>query len=449
MSKPQWDALVEQLQDPDPGTRRKACERLAATADPQVIPYLRRAYYQEDDERVKQAAHDALASFRALQQGQSSKGLPVSDDLLRKLLMGMGGLFVLLLLANVIVRILPSGSGDDPKPTPIQTEPTSWEELTARFQERIQQAQADTTTFRTALTRYDAEHVLPCAETNFVRPPALNLASIDQETYYGDLKIIGDNLDFALNNLQIAQNMWDNACRGNSLSIENQVAISQKLDLVEPLLSQQSTALQQALLHPAPTYGPTVTPTPTETATTEPSQEPSTLMPQASLDASGMPPISVETATPTLTPAATGTPTATPLPLPDLDYETILVDLNVRFRVFADLQGNSSIIERWQQGARGQAVSCSVSGQWPEPFAFTSEQQRELNRPGVADPTLEETVQLINDGLDLGLQARDLFESSCASGTLSQTAADGVPLAQEALNKLNAAYTRLEDLRNR
>jgi hypothetical protein len=94
-------------------------------------------------------------------------------------------------------------------------------------------------------------------------------------------------------------------------------------------------------------------------------------------------------------------------------------------------------------------VSCSVSGQWPEPFAFTSEQQRELNRPGVADPTLEETVQLINDGLDLGLQARDLFESSCASGTLSQTAADGVPLAQEALNKLNAAYTRLEDLRNR
>jgi hypothetical protein len=157
----------------------------------------------------------------------------------------------------------------------------------------------------------------------------------------------------------------------------------------------------------------------------------------------------VETATPTLTPAATGTPTATPLPLPDLDYETILVDLNVRFRVFADLQGNSSIIERWQQGARGQAVSCSVSGQWPEPFAFTSEQQRELNRPGVADPTLEETVQLINDGLDLGLQARDLFESSCASGTLSQTASEGVPLAQEALNKLNAAYTRLEDLRNR
>jgi hypothetical protein len=67
MNQTKWEIWTEQLlNSADPKARRKACQKLAATRDPAVIPFLRRAYLEDDDESVRDAARDALAYFKAV-----------------------------------------------------------------------------------------------------------------------------------------------------------------------------------------------------------------------------------------------------------------------------------------------------------------------------------------------------------------------------------------------
>ena len=91
---------------------------------------------------------------------------------------------------------------------------------------------------------------------------------------------------------------------------------------------------------------------------------------------------------------------------------------------------------------------CSFN-EWPVPFALTEAQQAELQRPGVADPQLEEAVRLVIDGIDLAYQARALFEPSCAAQTLNQTAAQGIPLGENAFIKLSEAQQLVDTIRRR
>ncbi len=121
--------------------------------------------------------------------------------------------------------------------------------------------------------------------------------------------------------------------------------------------------------------------------------------------------------------------------------------------VIGDLQNRykSGMIDRWQQAQAGEAMStsfCTLQA-WPAPFEWTPDQQAIINAPNVSDPQLENAVQLVNEGLDLAYQARAIYKSSCQSQTLASTAASGIPLAQTALDRLNAAYDLLEVIRQR
>lgn len=460
-SKPQWESLVEQLQDPDPNERRRACLRMTTTADPAVIPFLRNAYLQDDDERVRQAAQDALAYFKALQQG----GAPSSSSpLMSKLLPIFTVTLVVLALLNVVVRVLPSGSDD--KKTPVEVNlsaPTPRETLTGRMQERIQQASEDVTSMRNEIAEYYSSGSVKC-ESDYNRPDPLRLQPIDTQTY-SDLAIIAIKLDITLDTtLRQAQLIWDHTCSVKSPQIEELLDATDKLNQVEYELSTQSTALQEAILHPAPTFGPTVTLTPTNTftptATATLVPETATPLPDVTSATSTAPSNTPEapepgvTPSPVLLPSRTPQPTSTPLPYPeDLDYNAIRRSLSDRLIVIGDLQNRykSGMIDRWQQAQTGETISTSLCPlqAWPAPFEWTPEQDAALHGPDAADPQLEAAVQLINEGLDYAYQARALYEPSCQSQTLASTAASGIPLAQTALDRLSAAFDLLEEIRQR
>ncbi len=317
-SKPQWEPLVEQLQDPDPNARRRACQRLAATADPAVIPFLRNVYFQDDDERVRQTAHDALAYFKALQQGETAH-LSAPSPLMSRLLPILVVTLVVLVLANVVVRVLPSGGDKDKSPDQeTQTIPTPRETLTARMQDRIQKASEDVNSMRGEIAQYYSSGEVKCSAA-YNRPDPLRFAHIDMQTY-SDLAIIAINLDITLDTtLRQAQLIWDHTCSIKSPQIQELLDASDKLNQVEYELSIQSTTLQEAILHPAPTFGPTITLTPTNTFTPTVTStgvpETATPLPTGVLP-SNTPEPGV-TPTVTLLPSRTPLPTATQLPYPD------------------------------------------------------------------------------------------------------------------------------------
>ncbi|HEX3052411.1 MAG TPA: HEAT repeat domain-containing protein [Aggregatilineaceae bacterium] len=455
MGKPQWEPLLEQLQDPDPNARRKACQQMVAAADPAVIPFLRNVYLQDDDERVRQTAHDALAYFKALQQGGSASRPSAPSPLLSKLLPILAVTLVILVLANVVVRVLPSG-GDDENTSDQSnpTEPTPRDTLTARMQDRIQQASEDAAALRGAIAEYYASGEVKC-DADYHRPNPLHMAPIDSQTY-SDLALIGINLDIVLDTtLRQVQLIWDHTCAIKTPVIQELLDATNKLDQIDYELSVQSTALQEAIVHPAPTFGPTITLTPTNTATATATftavPETTTPLPTGVLPSNTPEP----GVTPTLTllPSRTPLPTATQLPYPALDYGAVRRSLTERLVVIGDLQNRygSGIIDRWQQAQAGQTLSTSACAlqTWPAAFAFTAEQQAALDAPNVADPELESAVQLINEGLDLANQARAIYEPSCQNQSLGSTASSGIPLAQTALDRLNAAYDLLETIRKR
>jgi hypothetical protein len=122
--------------------------------------------------------------------------------------------------------------------------------------------------------------------------------------------------------------------------------------------------------------------------------------------------------------------------------------------VLGDLKNNygTGMIDQWQKSttAEGQTSTsfCTLS-QWPEPFALTDAQQAELNKPAVADPLLEEAIQLQQDGLDLASQARTLYERDCPTLALASSAQEGSALAEQALDKLTQSQDITDQIRAR
>jgi hypothetical protein len=109
------------------------------------------------------------------------------------------------------------------------------------------------------------------------------------------------------------------------------------------------------------------------------------------------------------------------------------------------------MIDRWKKALEGEKLStnfCTLSA-WPPAFELTPEQAAELQRPGVADPELEQAIQLTQEGLALALQARGLYEPSCQVQTLADTAQQGTSLALQALDKLSQAQTVIDTIRRR
>jgi hypothetical protein len=456
MGKPQWEALVEQLQEADPNVRRKACRRLAAIGDPQAIPFLRNAYLQEDDERVRQAAHDALAAFKAMEMGEGGR----SELFSRRTLVGLTILLAVSLVLNILVALASSNKTSSPHTT-NNTVPTARDTLISQLTEQLRQAKEDAANLQAEIGQHNNTGEVVCTAT-YHRPPQFALSPLDTQTYR-DVTLVADNLNLALFQLQQPQAIWDRICTQKIASMTDGLEALKQLDQIDIQLQKVDDLLQKAIREPAATFGPTVTPTPTITNTPLPSQTPVPVQPtspSATQSPATQPPAETvqPTSAPTVTPVSTNTPEPTPileatLPYPDLDYDAITRDLYDRFVVMSDLKNsyNTGMIDYWQRAQNGEQLSSTICvlAAWPNLFAWTNAQLAQLQRTDAADPQLEEAVTLVNDGLTLAYQARALYESSCSNLALISTADEGITTAQQALDKLTQAQSMVDAIRSR
>lgn len=463
MSKPSWDVLTGQLSEAKrPRQRRAACRQLARTGDPAVIPFLRNAYLQDDDESVREAAREALALFRARQEGRGTRRFPPGRRFLRL----VTGVLALLLLASLALNGLALLGKDDGETSgqssgSIFDEPPSpREEVIAQVEARLYDARQLAADLRSEIAISDATGELACGFAYSV-PEPVGLAAIDEVTY-PDLRIAAMNVDAALPTLQKALLLLNIACQNPATKTERILASAVELDRVDNQIQEAGEQLQRAIFSPAPTVGPTVTPLPTATATPSltptPSTPTATVPPSATVPASITPTPTVSH-TPTISPTPTRTPTITPsptatLPFPDLDYRAILVALRERYAVMGDLKNSYGIgmIDQWEQALtpQGQASTsyCALT-RWPAAFALMPEQQALLDSPTAADPQLADAIRLQQEGLALALEARALYEATCWDYNLASSAEQGLALANDALTRLTQSQNLYDLIRAR
>ncbi|HML24573.1 MAG TPA: HEAT repeat domain-containing protein [Aggregatilinea sp.] len=454
MAAPAREELVERLHDSKARVRRQAVRKLAATRDPSVIPLLRTAYMSDEDDSVRDAAHEGLSMFRAMESGGSSRSFPVSDVVLSRALRVLLILFVVSLLANgVLIGINAlGGDGESDETTTPRTE------LIDAFSVRLDQAAEDAKSLRAEIEHHNETDEVVCAAT-FSRPEPYLLSDADRSAY-SDLAAIADSFNPALTELQQAQAAWDTICQQQTASLIQGIEALKHLDHVEAVVDATRVALDTAMQAPVftPTPPPTATSAQPDISATESAVEPeapATLEP--GVTPTGAPPSAAPTLPPT--PAPTGTPTITPtvtqtpLPYPNLDYDTILRQLSDRLVIVGDLQNSyqTGMIDYWKRALQGQAVSLTICTfpEWPDYFFWNDAQRAELERTDVADPELEQAVTFVNAGLDSALPARELFESSCQSQTLASTADQGLSLAEQAVSDFSDAQKLIEQIRGR
>lgn len=448
------EELVERLHDSKARVRRQAVRQLAATRDPSVVPLLRTAYLSDEDDRVRQAARDGLALFKAMETNGERRPLPVSDAALSRALRLLAVLFVFSLLANGARMGINALGGEDDDSAP----PTARTVLIDAFAERLDQATEDIAALRGEIEHHNETDEVICTAT-FHRPQPYPLTPEDRRAY-ADLAAIEDQLNPALTHLQQPQATWDTICQQRAASLIPGLEALKQLGRVGAALDAARAALDKAMSQPVATATHTATPVPTQGDTPETAD---TAVPEvlATLE----PGVTPATAPPTLIPTITATPqpadpptvtptaTQTPLPYPALDYDTILRQLSERLVILGDLQNSyqTGMIDYWHRAQEGQAVSanfCTLPV-WPTYFFWNDAQRAELERPDVADPELVQAVTLINAGLDNALPARELFESSCQTQTLASTAAQGLPLAEQAISDFTEAKQLIEKIRGR
>jgi hypothetical protein len=454
MNQPKWENWTEQLlNSTDPKARRKACQKLAATRDPAVIPFLRRAYLEDGDETVRDAARGALAYFKAVGENKRM-GPPINERALGILMAALAILFVISLLLNGLQIISGSDNKDDSNHAGPVGIPTDRTILIDRIQSQLGQARELAGNLRGEIDQYNAAGRVACP-LSYAVPEPVALAEIDRYTY-PDLGIAGDKLDVTLIPLQAALVLLNSACSDPTQQTTRVLDASGKLDQANAQLSEVDLLVQTAIVNPAPTVGPTETPLPTwtftPTATFTATPVTPTLTPTETLPPTETP-IPSATATETLTPTATLEPTAT-LPFPSgLDYSAILKELRKRDAIMGDLQNTlgDGMIDQWENARDNipNAPSRCTFDTWSAPFELSADQLAALHAPGVADPQLEEAIQLQRDGIALARQARAMFEPACAGLVLANSADQGITIATQALDKLTQAQYIEDEIRAR
>ncbi len=455
MNAPKWAALTEKLTNhPDPKVRRKACLRLAATRDPEVILSLRKAYYEDQDERVREAARDALARFKTLAAEQSTRRFPLSDRVLNVILGVLVVIFVVSLALNIVRMLGDVSTKKQPDDQSGVFNPTDRTVLVAQIEERLGAAQTLSENLRTIIINYNQSGQVVCDPANQI-PAALAFSEMDKKTY-PDLAVIANKFDASLNPLTTALVLLNQACSDPNKQTVNVVEAGPKLEQTEAQLSEVASLLQMAITNPAATVGPTVTPlptwTPTPTITNTPAPPTATLPVTATLVETSTP---IHTLTPTISPTPTLTLTPRPtLPFPALDYPQILNDLSARYIVMGDIKNGygSGMLDQWNKVKDGGAASTSLCDHlqlWPDAFALTPEQQALLDAPNVADPSLERAIQLQAEGLDFARRARELYERDCPIGALNTSMAQGIRLSEDALGRFEASMQFVEEISNR
>ena len=449
------EELVERLHDSKARVRRQAVRQLAATRDPSVVPLLRTAYLSDEDDRVREAARDGLAMFKAMETTGSRRPFPVSDTALGRVLRLLAILLVISLLANGALMGISALGGNDDEDTP----PTARTVLIDAFTERLDQATADIAALRGEIEHHNETDEVVC-EASFNRPQPYMLSSGDRGAY-DDLASIGDLLNPALTDLQQPQATWDTICQRQTASLIQGLEALKQLDRVGATLDTVRDALEKVMSQPVATATKPATLVPTQgnTApdTVDTAVPEAPVMTEPGVTSTSLPPTPTPTITvtpkPTDTPTITPTATQTPLPYPDLEYDTILRQLSERLVILGDLQNSyqTGMIDYWTRAIEGRSVSttfCALPA-WPSYFFWDDAQRAQLDRADVADPELVQAVTLINAGLDNALPARALFESSCPTQTLASTANQGLTLAQQAVSDFNEAKQLIDNIRGR
>ncbi len=452
MSQPKWGRWTGQLQnDPDPKVRQRACQRLAATRDPAVIPFLRTAYLEDGDEQVREAAREALAYFKAVAQGKRlRRALPISERMLTPVLGVLAVLFGVSLLLHGL-QLVRGDDKDDDRSNTIQGEPTSRFELIGEIETKLRASRELGADLKGEIAHYNETGQVACP-LSYTLPEPVALAEIDRYTY-PDIKLTGDKLDLARFPLEASLVLLNGACSDPTTQTVRVLEASSRLDQLDFQLNEVDQLLQQAIRSPMATIGPTETPlptrtsTPTATATATPVTP--TLPPSATVPATETP-LPSATSIVTATPIPTIAPAAT-LPFPALDYRVILRELRDREIVMSYLKNTygDGMIDQWEKARNGVDPTRCTFDEWPQPFGLTGEQNAALNAPGVADPLLEEAIQLQRTGLAQAEQARAIFEPSCAALTLNSTAGEGLRLANQALETLTQAQIIVDQIRAR
>ena len=211
MNQPKWGNWTEQLlKSTDPKARRKACQKLAATRDPAVIPFLRKAYLDDGDESVRDAARDALAYFKAVGESKRiGRSLPVGQRALSIILGTLAVLFVISLLLNGLQIIIGSDNKDENNHRMVG-DPTDRTVLVTRMQGQLGQARELAPNLRGEINNYNAAGQVACP-VSYTLPEPVALSEIDRYTY-PDLGIAGDKLDVTLIPLQATALLLNSAC---------------------------------------------------------------------------------------------------------------------------------------------------------------------------------------------------------------------------------------------
>lgn len=447
MSQQEWEQLSQQIASDDARAARKAVQRLAKTKDPAVIPYLVEAY-RHSDEKVRQSARQALAAFKA--GGHGGRRSPLNERTLTRILAGLAVTLVISLALNALVLAVGTDSSDnEPAAQVEQLEPSDRDEVVARVQRQAALIDGFLSELRIEADAYNTTNQLRC-EARLTVPQPIALAPVDLKTF-PDLAIVATRLDALLNSLEIALANLNRSCQSPEAITQGMIEVTSRLEQAEAEFADIQRLLQQSIENPAPTVGPSPTAIPTDTLTPEPgtpTDTPETPDTPAPVTATDQP-----TETPVPTATRTATPEPTPLPLPDLDYSELLRSLSRQFIIMGDLENNfgTGMINRWEEAQAGGVPDprfCAFDT-WPEPFTLTPDQQAELDRTDAADPQLVEAIELVQEGMNLALQARALHDRDCPAGTLANSATQGVELARQALAALQKAQTLVDTIRAR
>ncbi|RPI98338.1 MAG: HEAT repeat domain-containing protein, partial [Chloroflexi bacterium] len=232
MSQPKWGRWTGQLQnDPDPKVRRRACQRLAATRDPAVIPFLRTAYLEDGDEQVRDAAREALAYFKAVAQGKRvRRSLSINDRVLTPVL----GVLAVLLVVSLLLHGLQMVRGDDKDDNPsgaIQGEPTSRFDLIGEIESKLRAARELAAGLKGEVAHYNDTGQVACPLA-YTLPEPVALAAIDRYTY-PDIKLTGDKLDLARFPLEASLILRYGACSDPATQTARVWEASGRLDQVD------------------------------------------------------------------------------------------------------------------------------------------------------------------------------------------------------------------------
>jgi hypothetical protein len=380
---------IEKLKSNKPRQRRKACADIAKTKNPEAIPVLVRVYQADPDEKVREAAAKALKTFRAMQPRERGGTSP----LLRNAMIGLGGLLVLLVIANVLLTVI-DGGDEDGEETVDPGRLADRDTLLVNYTENIESMETSAAAIVEELDKVAPADQSPDCGRSIDRPSPVELTPIEVFTYPDLVVAFGPETQYRTNieALNLAYDDYKSNCR--NLGAVEVIDLTGRLTAVRDSVPGMLTTVNDLRLNPEPTRDPETFGLPTDT------------------------PIPVPTAT------------SVPTLLPGIDYATHVDEL----LAIIDRQtpGLNTVEQRWldaQEG--GSPSSCRV----PE---VDENEDYELPEGQEGDVNLDTSVRLVNEALEILRGNYLTFANECPANNLA-------PFVDNALLDMSAARANFEE----